>query len=406
MDKVYNYAYFTIVSLMSSSQSSFLKPDVPQISIPFQSRFAEAEQTRPGVTRGWTFQEQVLSLRTFMFGLAGITFVCLSASETTSAKENPPRSFLHTIHKISVQEAASVEGYEKWRDFARDFSGRGFTNQNDRLPALAGLANLFARKLGIYGQYAAGIWREDLINGLLWRFLSKAPWHKHLPELLEQLNDPSDYIGPSWSWIDRFCITFFYWDDAVDDWSAWTQQFRLLQPERAFKKEHGQLKKDDDVCLMLLTKIWTLIVDFDFFFNGYSTELELKDHESLRHAGGIKCSEMSCSWSRIGFKTSAALKRHMREYHSTLENVKKPRTVRRKHVGGDSNQEPLLDSNKPVDFLMSNDSQFHMDFGPLDGGDVLEQFDFDSFLNTDDNSATGAFAFPPVFPPEVPEGGK
>jgi hypothetical protein len=37
-------------------------------------------------------------------------------------------------------------------------------------------------------------------------------------------------------------------------------------------------------------------------------------------------------------------------------------------------------------------NQFNMDFGPLDGGDVLDQFDFDSFLNTDDN-ATGAFVF-------------
>ena len=33
-----------------------------------------------------------------------------------------------------------------------------------------------------------------------------------------------------------------------------------------------------------------------------------------------------------------------------------------------------------------------MDFGPLESGDVLDQFDFDSFLNTDDNS-TGPFVF-------------
>jgi hypothetical protein len=33
-----------------------------------------------------------------------------------------------------------------------------------------------------------------------------------------------------------------------------------------------------------------------------------------------------------------------------------------------------------------------MDFASLEGGDVLEQFDFDSFLNTDDNAA-GPFVF-------------
>ncbi|KAI9781876.1 MAG: hypothetical protein M1839_005670 [Geoglossum umbratile] len=34
-------------------------------------------------------------------------------------------------------------------------------------------------------------------------------------------------------------------------------------------------------------------------------------------------------------------------------------------------------------------AEFNMDFGPLEGGDVLDQFDFDSFLNTDD---TGTLA--------------
>ena len=33
-----------------------------------------------------------------------------------------------------------------------------------------------------------------------------------------------------------------------------------------------------------------------------------------------------------------------------------------------------------------------MDFGSLESGDVLDQFDFDSFLNTDDN-ASGPFVF-------------
>jgi hypothetical protein len=69
--------------------------------------------------------------------------------------------------------------------------------------------------------------------------------------------------------------------------------------------------------------------------NGYPTEQGREDHESLQHTGGIKCSEMSCSWSRIGFKTSAALKRHMQNYHSLPESVKKPSAIRRKYICGD-----------------------------------------------------------------------
>ena len=48
-----------------------------------------------------------------------------------------------------------------------------------------------------------------------------------------------------------------------------------------------------------------------------------------------------------------------------------------------------------------------MDFGSLESGDVLDQFDFDSFLNTDDNAA-GPFAFdtgPLVYPQDGVEAG-
>ncbi|KAH0541368.1 hypothetical protein FGG08_004132 [Glutinoglossum americanum] len=187
--------------------------------------------------------------------------------------------------------------------------------------------------------------------------------------------------------------------------------------------------------------------------DGYSTERERKDHETSQHTGGIKCSKMSCSWSRIGFKTSAALKRHMGEYHPSPESVRKPGMVRRKYVCGGptpngaswgcgqrfalenelqrhfestagricrarapkpltGNKEdyisgrpakilapavpfapppPQLDSSHAPAFPMDvSDTQFNMEF--LESGDVLDQFDFDSFLNTDD-TPSGPFTF-------------
>jgi hypothetical protein len=70
--------------------------------------------------------------------------------------------------------------------------------------------------------------------------------------------------------------------------------------------------------------------------DGYSTERRREDHESLQHSGGIKCSKESCSWSRMGFKNAAALRRHMQNFHSTLESVTRPSVVRRKYFCGDS----------------------------------------------------------------------
>lgn len=43
-----------------------------------------------------------------------------------------------------------------------------------------------------------------------------------------------------------------------------------------------------------------------------------------------------------------------------------------------------------MSFLTAEQGGFGLDFGPLDGPDVLENFDFDSFLHTEDNGAFGS----------------
>ena len=40
-----------------------------------------------------------------------------------------------------------------------------------------------------------------------------------------------------------------------------------------------------------------------------------------------------------------------------------------------------------MSFLTAAQGDFGLDFGPLDGPDVLENFDFDSFLHAEDNDA-------------------
>jgi hypothetical protein len=52
----------------------------------------------------------------------------------------------------------------------------------------------------------------------------------------------------------------------------------------------------------------------------------------------------------------------------------------------------------------SNQTNFNLDFTALDNPDILESFDFDTFLNTDD---TPAFTFDPniTYPPDGVEAG-
>jgi hypothetical protein len=262
MGFIYSYASFTIVSLMPTNQSSFLLPSVPEVHIPFQSsfptqsgittpspyiiRFSSAETHAAStqrltklsphlapnrwVTRGWTLQEQALSRRLFLFGPAGVRFICQSGSTTpiTVAEKSPPRSILRTIQELQMGTASQTEGYEKWRDFARDFSGRSCTKQSDRLPALIGLATLLGKSMSVKDRYAEGLWRGDLARELLWRYMSPEPRYDSLDALLGYLRDLGTSIAPSWSWIDRFGITFFCYDDAVDDWGEWEEEFQLV----------------------------------------------------------------------------------------------------------------------------------------------------------------------------------
>lgn len=72
----------------------------------------------------------------------------------------------------------------------QDFSRRDISFSSDRLPALEGLAQEVKRRHGY--TYVAGLWKEDLINGLLWT-AHQGTNSKALVRVV-----PS--AVPSWSW--------------------------------------------------------------------------------------------------------------------------------------------------------------------------------------------------------------
>jgi hypothetical protein len=95
--------------------------------------------------------------------------------------------------------------------------------------------------------------------------------------------------------------------------------------------------------------------------DGYSTERELEDHETLQHTGGIKCTETSCSY-RIYFKTSVALKRHMQKFHSMPERLKRPNApVRRKYICGTQASIDGVSWGCGERFAFENELQRHFD---------------------------------------------
>jgi len=102
--------------------------------------------------------------------------------------------------ETTVDESTVEELHQAWYEWSSDYSSRRFTNETDRLPALAGLAKYSERinpnsSGGQSGRYLCGLWRDDLVRGLMWRVKKTECWEDALSE--------APYLSPSWSWISH-----------------------------------------------------------------------------------------------------------------------------------------------------------------------------------------------------------
>jgi hypothetical protein len=85
--------------------------------------------------------------------------------------------------------AANKGPFTVWYKAVSYFSSRGLTYEKDKLPALSGLVAEIRLQTG--ATYLAGLWEQDLLNGLCWRLYpgSDGSAGKRL----------SKYRNPSWS---------------------------------------------------------------------------------------------------------------------------------------------------------------------------------------------------------------
>jgi hypothetical protein len=114
-------------------------------------------------SRAWTFQEWFLSPR-----VLHIHAMTVWDCHTGHANELEKRFFREST--ISRKNAFD------WYFIVRDFTSRNITQEEDRLPALAGLAEHVQRQTG--NVYLAGLWLGDLPKGLIWSRLSSEPMKK------------------------------------------------------------------------------------------------------------------------------------------------------------------------------------------------------------------------------------
>jgi hypothetical protein len=84
---------------------------------------------------------------------------------------------------------SNQEIFRLWYHLIEDYTQREFTCKNDRLVAFSGLARIFGNMIRSH-EYVAGLWKSDLIRGLI--------WHTEGAKLVPRQSPNS--VFPSWSW--------------------------------------------------------------------------------------------------------------------------------------------------------------------------------------------------------------
>ncbi|KAK3656394.1 hypothetical protein LTR56_003096 [Elasticomyces elasticus] len=234
MESVYANAFVTIAaSAAESSYSGFLERSTQRVQLGFETSSGDGENTKsgklylqyprtatvPGVKqckwdeRGWTFQEEELSRRVLYFSGQQLAFECREELVTESGET--PRLRLRRLQGDQTSSGPGLSPYKTWYKIVETYSRRLLTFPTDRMPALAGLA-CRTQSLLNGDDYLAGLWRSDLVTGLMWQ--PSSPKHMARAE--------GAYVAPSWFWMSlQGAVT---WNVLAEKDIVWSPALEIL----------------------------------------------------------------------------------------------------------------------------------------------------------------------------------
>jgi hypothetical protein len=217
MSTIYNHSYITLAATGARSDvEGFLRPRMVPYYYPIDlihrdnqgdtqskvrlyatssSSWPSAGQTHvePLMGRGWCLQERILSVRTLSFGSQQNFFECYRERCFENGEPDSGLFGSYDLQSAYPRLSNGIVDFKPWYRLVEEFTVRHLTYLSDRLPALSGLAVQvsqlpLSQSNGKALHYCAGIWGEDLLNGLLWNgFYKPRSW-------------PKEYLAPSWSW--------------------------------------------------------------------------------------------------------------------------------------------------------------------------------------------------------------
>jgi hypothetical protein len=200
-------------------------------------RYFDPFAGEPITKRGWTLQERILSPRVLHYSKEQMYWECrhgLQAEDgsdfTTYKQVTIPllvygqRTPISKCGQQAISGMSLIEGRPVTYDFTtvhaggrqnagwlalvEAYSKRQLGRDDDKLPALSGIANYLATALG--DQYYAGLWRTHILEDLAWRMYPRSeyvprttyggPYTPTYGPVVCQVRKPTTYRAPSWSW--------------------------------------------------------------------------------------------------------------------------------------------------------------------------------------------------------------
>jgi hypothetical protein len=207
MAMVYNRAFFTLARQCDSNTSLRCIPDLShRVSDPFISPPIYARPVIRHIwdrsafllsSRGWVYQERLLSPRTIHFSDQEIFWECYEISTCQCGIEVRYGDFYsRTIPKICHAEALCLKNRtlkpetsalrQRWRQIVEEYSRLYLTKPSDKLHAVQGCAEQIREYLA--ESYHFGLWQGDLMGDMAWTAIDPSP------------RPTCQHSTPTWSW--------------------------------------------------------------------------------------------------------------------------------------------------------------------------------------------------------------
>ncbi|KAL5373495.1 hypothetical protein DPSP01_012684 [Paraphaeosphaeria sporulosa] len=197
-----------------------LEPLIRRCKIQDASFWDRQVDDAPVNRRAWVLQERLLAPRVLHFckdqiawecphidaaeshpyGVSNMELRAGTVGERTRLKALIPGEYGPKTLAIGRTENVYA-AHEDWKSIVERYSRTSLTKSNDKLIALAGIAELTSKRMGDRLIYVAGMWEKYLASQLLWYVEPKYEDERFkYPQQRPDPQDPGSWRAPTFSW--------------------------------------------------------------------------------------------------------------------------------------------------------------------------------------------------------------